>query len=86
MSVALSRRGFLGGILAAGAYAAGSRLFAAAPEDFDEDLSIFLSDVHVSGNNAPDPKTYKLLWELGFDSFGTDYPEALYQAIADGMK
>ena len=57
MSAAFSRRGFLGGILAAGAYAAGSRLFAAAPEDFDENLAVFLSDVHVSGNNTPDPKT-----------------------------
>ena len=60
MTARLSRRGFLGSILAAGAYAAGGRLFAAAPEDFDENLAIFLSDVHVSGNNAPDPKTGKL--------------------------
>ena len=27
-----------------------------------------------------------MLGDIGFDSFGTDYPEALYQAIADGMK
>ena len=27
------------------------------------------------------PETYLTLWEFGFDSFGTDYPEALYQAI-----
>lgn len=25
--------------------------------------------------------TYLKLWELGFDSFGTDYPEALYKAV-----
>ena len=27
------------------------------------------------------PETYLALWELGFDSFGTDYPEALYKAV-----
>lgn len=32
---------------------------------------------------ADDPEVYKFLWNLGFDSFGTDYPEALYQAVAD---
>ena len=35
---------------------------------------------------ADNPKTYKLLWEMGFDSFGTDYPEALYKAISENMK
>ena len=35
---------------------------------------------------ANNPKTYKLLWEMGFDSFGTYYPEGLYQAIAEDMK
>ena len=27
------------------------------------------------------PEVYLSLWELGFDSFGTDYPEALYKAV-----
>ena len=27
------------------------------------------------------PETYLALWEYGFDSFGTDYPEALYKAV-----
>jgi len=27
------------------------------------------------------PETYLKLWEFGFDSFGTDYPEALYEAV-----
>ena len=27
------------------------------------------------------PETYLALWEFGFDSFGTDYPEALYKAV-----
>ena len=35
---------------------------------------------------ADNPKTYKLLWEMGFDSFGTDYPEALYRAVAEDMR
>ncbi len=30
---------------------------------------------------AANPAVYLRLWELGFDSFGTDYPEALYEAI-----
>ena len=33
---------------------------------------------HEEGNR---PDVYLTLWELGFDSFGTDYPEALYKAI-----
>lgn len=44
------------------------------------------ASVCVWKEEAADPKTYKLLWEMGFDSFGTDYPEALYRAIADDMK
>ena len=30
---------------------------------------------------ADRPETYLALWEFGFDSFGTDYPEALYKAV-----
>lgn len=30
---------------------------------------------------AANPEVYLYLWELGFDSFGTDYPEALYAAV-----
>ena len=42
--------------------------------------------VFVCRGEANNPKSYKLLWEMGFDSFGTDYPEALYWAIADEMR
>ena len=35
---------------------------------------------------ADNPKTYKLLWEMGFDSFGTDYPEAHYRAVSEDMR
>lgn len=35
---------------------------------------------------ANDPEVYKALWEIGFDSFGTDYPEALYKAVSDLSK
>ena len=27
------------------------------------------------------PEVYMALWDIGFDSFGTDYPEALYEAV-----
>ncbi|MBQ7189772.1 MAG: hypothetical protein IJR99_10190 [Kiritimatiellae bacterium] len=58
-------------------------------------LKAWCDRIHAAGveasicvwkEEANDPKTYKKLWQLGFDSFGTDYPEALYQAIKDGMK
>ena len=35
---------------------------------------------------SDDPGVYKALFEMGFDSFGTDYPEALYQAIEELKK
>ena len=60
-----------------------------------ETLKTCVERLHAAGieasmcvwqTEANNPKTYKLLWEMGFDSFGTDYPEALYQAIAENMK
>ena len=42
----VSRRGFLGGL---GAAAAAPRLFAKAPADYDPDLTLLLSDLHVNG-------------------------------------
>lgn len=71
--------------------AAGNATFCPKPET----MKACVARLHAAGVEASmcvwhgeskDPKTYKLLWEMGFDSFGTDYPEALYQAIADGMK
>ena len=71
--------------------AAGNATFCPRPET----LRACVARLHAAGVEASmcvwqveadNPKTYKLLWEMGFDSFGTDYPEALYQAIADGMK
>ena len=42
----VSRRGFIGGL---GAAAAAPRLFAKAPGDYDPDLTVLLSDLHVNG-------------------------------------
>ena len=39
------------------------------------------ASVFVWFNGADRPETYLALWELGFDSFGTDYPKALYKAV-----
>ena len=39
------------------------------------------ASVFVWNTEANRPETYLALWELGFDSFGTDYPEAMYKAI-----
>ena len=39
------------------------------------------ASVFVWSDEANRPETYLALWELGFDSFGTDYPEALYKAV-----
>ena len=39
------------------------------------------ASVFVWNREANRPETYLALWELGFDSFGTDYPEALYKAV-----
>ena len=46
LNMDLSRRGFIG-IL--GAAAAAPRLFAKAPSDYDPDLTVLLSDIHVNG-------------------------------------
>lgn len=60
-----------------------------------ETLKACVARLHAAGVEASmcvwqaeanNPRTYKLLWEMGFDSFGTDYPEALDKAIADEMK
>ncbi len=45
----VSRRGFIGGL---GAAAAAPRLFAKAPGDFDPDLTVLLSDLHVNGTSS----------------------------------
>ena len=39
------------------------------------------ASVFVWHEEANRPEVYLSLWELGFDSFGTDYPEALYKAV-----
>jgi len=47
-----TRRGFLGGALAAcGGSFTGCRLFTGAPADFDDRLTVFLSDIHVCGRD-----------------------------------
>lgn len=45
-----TRRGFLGGIVAAGA---AGKLFTAAAADYDDDLAVLLSDVHLCGTGRP---------------------------------
>ena len=71
--------------------AAGNATFCPKPET----MKACVERLHAAGveasmcvwqDEANNPKTYKLLWELGFDSFGTDYPEALYQAIEEMVK
>ena len=71
--------------------AAGNATFCPRPET----MKACVERLHAAGveasmcvwqDEANNPKTYKLLWELGFDSFGTDYPEALYQAIDEMVK
>ena len=42
----VSRRGFIGGL---GAAAVAPRLFAKKPSDYDPDLTVLLSDLHVNG-------------------------------------
>jgi hypothetical protein len=42
----VSRRGFIGGL---GAAAVAPRLFAKKPSDYDPDLTVLLSDIHVNG-------------------------------------
>ena len=57
--------------------------------------SAFLKDavarLHAAGKVAAgfpwthgdDPELYRRLWELGFDCFGTDYPEVMNRVIAE---
>ncbi|MBO7688270.1 MAG: hypothetical protein J6V72_17945 [Kiritimatiellae bacterium] len=57
--------------------------------------SAFLKDavarVHAAGKVAAgfpwthgdDPELYRRLWDLGFDCFGTDYPEVMNRVIAE---
>ena len=57
--------------------------------------SAFLKDavarLHAAGKIAAgfpwthgdDPEMYRRLWELGFDCFGTDYPEVMNRVIAE---
>ncbi len=42
----VSRRGFIGGL---GAAAVAPRLFAKKPSDYDSDLTVLLSDIHING-------------------------------------
>ena len=60
-----------------------------------ETMKACIARLHAAGveasmcvwqTEADDPEVYKFLWNLGFDSFGTDYPEALYQAVSDLQK
>lgn len=60
-----------------------------------ETMKACIARLHAAGveasmcvwqKEANDPEVYKTLWEIGFDSFGTDYPEALYKAVADLSK
>lgn len=37
--------------------------------------------IFVWQEEANDPEVYKFLFKLGFVAFGTDYPEALYEAV-----
>lgn len=57
--------------------------------------SVFLKDavarLHAAGKIAAgfpwthgdDPEMYRRLWALGFDCFGTDYPEVMNRVIAE---
>lgn len=47
----LSRRSFLGAL---GATAAAPRLFAKSPADYDPDLTVLLSDIHINGVKGDD--------------------------------
>ena len=60
-----------------------------------ETLKACVARLHAAGVEASmcvwqkesnDPGVYKALFEMGFDSFGTDYPEALYQAVEELKK
>ncbi|HNX33414.1 MAG TPA: glycerophosphodiester phosphodiesterase family protein [Kiritimatiellia bacterium] len=66
--------------------AAGNATFCPKPET----MKTCVERLHAAGveasmcvwqEEANRPETYLKLWELGFDSFGTDYPEALYKAV-----
>ena len=55
-----------------------------------ETLAKCVERLHAAGVEASmcvwkeegeNPCVYLALWEMGFDSFGTDYPEALYKAV-----
>lgn len=41
------------------------------------------ASIYIESTDGNDPRVYKLLWKMGFDSFGSDYPEAIYTAIAE---
>ncbi len=41
------------------------------------------ASIYVESTDGTDPVVYKLLWKMGFDSFGSDYPEAIYKAIEE---
>ena len=60
-----------------------------------ETMKACIARLHAAGVEASmcvwqkesdDPGVYKALFEMGFDSFGTDYPEALYQAVEEMKK
>ena len=66
--------------------AAGTPTFCPRPETMKK----CVERIHAAGveasmcvwqEEANRPETYLALWEFGFDSFGTDYPEALYKAV-----
>ena len=52
MATDVSRRGFLGGALAAFAATGGCRsFFSGAPRDYDDSLTVLISDLHVGGTS-----------------------------------
>ena len=61
----------------------------------EETMKACVARLHAAGVEASmcvwqkesnDPGVYKALFEMGFDSFGTDCPEALYQAVEEMKK
>lgn len=53
----IGRRNFLGGLAALGVASSGKTLFAKEAKDFDQDLTVLLSDTHING--AEDGPTYQ---------------------------
>jgi len=39
------------------------------------------ASIYIESTDGSDPRVYSQLWKMGFDSFGSDYPEAIYASI-----